>query len=315
MKTFFFYLSLILVSCSVSAQDDPLTYFNRGVETVAVKEYKKALEFFDKALMLDPNLYYIYASRADVKTELGDFKGAMDDYNSYKKLVEDLNLLGDPDVLEKRLKLLALVSNGNPDAKADDSYLSNGSDLMNTNSDVKALYFRGKLKFESGDAQGALRDFNFALSQDSTFVAALVGRGYVYLKTRDLLSSLKDFNLALQYNPTEYHALVGRGEVKDKLRNYLSAIEDYNMAITLYPGKYNAFYDRGLAWFNQKRFDKAEEDFTTVIKLNGKHAKAYFSRAISRVNLRNKSEACVDLKMAQSLGHPQAGEYIGRFCN
>lgn len=309
------FICYFLMTCTVmTGQDDPLAFFNKGVESAASKEYKKAQESFDKALALDPNLYYIYASRAECKTELGDFKGALDDYNTYKKLVEDLNLLGDPDVLDKRQKLLTLLPGTVAESKADDLFLSGGNELLNINADLKALYYRGKLKFESNDHAGALRDFNLALSQDSTFLAAYIGRGYVYLKTRDLTNALKDFNQAIALNPSEYHALIGRGEVKDKLRNYLSAVEDYNMAITLFPGKYNAFYDRGISYFNQKKFDKAAEDFTAVIKLNSKHSKAYFSRGIANINLRQLTEACIDFKMAQSLGHPLAAEYQNRFC-
>ncbi len=175
--------SLLISICSLFihiysiAQDDPLTFFNKGIESANAKEYRKALELYDKAISLDPNLYYIYASRAESKTEIGDFKGAIDDYNQYKKLVEELNLLGDPEVLEKRQKLLTLLPSSNTDTKSEnpnDGSLFSNSDLNSTNSDLKALYFRGKLKFESGDNIGALRDFNTALAQDTAFIAALV---------------------------------------------------------------------------------------------------------------------------------------------
>lgn len=300
---------------NTSAQDDPLTYFNKGNDLLTSKDYQNAIYAFDKAIELDPNLYYIYASRAEAKVELGDYKSALADYNSYKKLVEDLNLLGDPEIMEKRQKLINLfpstasaAANGSPDSELESAM------VINSNEQLKALFYRAKLKFESGEYSAALRDFTTAITADSSFADAYNARGYTFLKMRNMQAAYDDFGQAIHLNPSMYMAYVGRGEVKDKLRNFAGAIEDYEMAIKIAPGKYNAFYDRALSWFNQKNFAKAEEDFSTVIKLNAKHEKAFFNRGVTKINMRRYTEACIDFKMAQSLGHTQVAEYISRFC-
>ncbi len=311
-------LNLVMWCClALHAQEDALVYFNNGSDLALNKDHRGAILAFDRALSLDPNLYYIYASRAESKTELGDFRGAILDYNMYKKLVEELNLLGDSDVLDKRQKLILLVpSLANVSASADPSAESfeNTFEPINSSEDLKALYYRGKLKFESGELMAAINDFSLAINGDPDFAIAYTGRGYAYLKGRDLPAALRDFNAALRLNPSDYSAMVGRGEVKDKARNYDKAIEDFTAAITMAPGKYHAFYDRGLSWFNQKNYAKAEADFTTVLKLNSKHEKAYFNRAVARINQNLSTEACLDLKMAKSLGHQQAGIYLAKFC-
>lgn len=315
MKTFFL-LFILTLSVRISAQDDPLTYFNKGNDLLAVKDYQNAIIAFDKAIELDPNLYYIYASRAEAKVELGDYKSALADYNSYKKLIEDLNLLGDVEIMEKRQKLInlfpstaAAAANGSPDSDLE------SATVINSNEQLKALFYRAKLKFESGDYSAALRDFTLAITSDSSFAEAYNARGFTYLKMRNMQAAYDDFGQAIHLNPNLYMAYVGRGEVKDKLRNFAGAIEDYEAAIKLAPGKYNAYYDRALSWFNQKNFLKAEEDFSTVIKLNAKHEKALFNRGITKINLRRYAEACLDFKMAHSLGHTQVAEYMARFCN
>lgn len=315
MKQLLIFLILGCLPEFLFTQDDPLALFNKGNDLMAAKEYQNAIYAYDKAIELDPNLYYIYASRAEAKVELGDYKSALADYNSYKKLVEDLNLLGDPDIMEKRQKLInlfpstaAVAANGAPDTDLESAI------VINSNEQLKALYYRGKLKYESNDLLSALRDFTAAIQADSSFVDAYNARGYTYLKMRDMQAAYNDFGQAIFLNPNLYSAYVGRGEVKDKLRNFTSAIEDYNAAIKLAPGKYNAYYNRALSWFNQKNYTKAEEDFSTVIKLNAKHEKAFFNRGITKVNLRRSTEACLDFKMAQSLGHNHAVEYVNRFC-
>ncbi len=316
MRIIFSVFFLFQTSAFLTSQEDPLVYFNRGTDLSLNKDFKGALEAYDKALQLDPNLYYIYASRAESKTELGDFKGALADYNAYQRLVEDLNLLGDPEVLDKRKKLISLVPGASSESNItfNDNIYNPTDELLNSSDEQKALYYRGKVKFESGDITSAIRDFSAAISRDSSFVPSYIGRGYCYLKLRDLTLAYKDFDIAVLLNPKEYYGLIGRGEVKDKLRNYASAVEDFSQAITVSPGKYAAFYDRGLAWFNQKNFAKAEEDFSQVIKLNPKHEKAFFNRAVAKINQRRSTEACIDLEMAKSLGHSQAGIYLEKFC-
>ncbi len=314
LKSLFIFIFIFCNSVLI-AQEDPLTFFNKGNELFLNKDYKGAVEAYDKAIALDPNLYYVYAGRAEARAELGAFKEALDDYNIYKKLVEELNLLGDPEILDKRKKLLSIMPN-QKDSKPDDlseSMLNSSSELTAAD-EVKAIYFRGKIKYESSDVNGAISDFTQVINRDSTFEGAYMGRGYAYLKTRNLVASLRDFNTAISLNPNEYNALIGRGETKDKLKLYSQAIEDFTLAITLQPGKYPAFYDRAISYFNQKNFAKAEEDFTSVINLNSKHPKAYFNRAVSRINQSKTTEACLDLKSAQNLGHPQAADYLSKFC-
>ncbi len=303
------------ISVSVLCQEDPLTYFNKGNDFLLAKDFQNAIYAYDKAIELDPNLYYIYATRAEAKVEMGDFRNALIDYNQYKKIVENLNLLGDPDILEKRQKLLALFpSSGGDNTNFNAESIFETDLIINSDEALKALYYRAKLKYESGDLVSAINDFGQAISHDSSFVEGWVGRGYAYLKKRELKSAYDDFGFAIFLNPNQYYALVGRGEVKDKLRNFTSAIEDFNAAIQVAPGKYNAFFDRGLSWFNQKNYAKAEEDFSTVIKLNAKHERAFFNRAVTKVNQRRSTEACLDFKMAQSLGYKLADEYVARFC-
>jgi tetratricopeptide (TPR) repeat protein len=308
-------LIFLFLPCRFFAQDDPVGLFNKGNDLLINKDFQGAINAYNKALELDPNLYYIYASRAEAKTELGEFKNALNDYNLYKKLVEDLNLLGDAEILDKRKKLMALLSTTEAEQAAENpAFAEEAMEILNSDESLKALYYRAKLEFENGDLNNAIRDFTTAIHSDSNFTAAWVGRGFAYLKQRDMRAAYADFDYAVFLKPTDYNALIGRGEAKDKLRNFSGAIDDFNAAINIAPGKFAAFYDRGLTYFNQKQYAKAEEDFGTVIKLNNKHARAYFNRAVAKVNLRRSVDACMDFKMAQSLGHSQAGEYVNRFC-
>jgi len=79
------FLLISVLSSLAAAQSDPQFYYNRGTDLATNRDLKGAIESFDEAIRLDPNLYYVYASRAAAKAELGNLKAALADYNSYQK--------------------------------------------------------------------------------------------------------------------------------------------------------------------------------------------------------------------------------------
>jgi tetratricopeptide (TPR) repeat protein len=317
-----------LLPAGLTGQGDPLVLYNRGTELAIARDFKGAIEAFDEAIRLDPNLYYAYAGRAAVKAEQGNYKAALADYQAYEKIVTELNLLGDPEILAKKAKVEQLMQavqddgkskNGNggkPDEEISQAKtMTKLNEAIEVNDEPRVYYYRGKLKLETNEITAAIFDFSQALLLDSGFVDAWVARGYARLKLLDLAPALNDFSRAISLDPTNYEALIGRGEVKDKQKIYLSAIDDFSAAALAVPSNHVAYFDRGLTWFHLKNFEKANEDFSMAIQLNSSHTRAYFNRAITRINLRKRTEACIDLKTASDLGHPQAAEYINRFCN
>jgi tetratricopeptide (TPR) repeat protein len=309
----------------VSAQNDPQFFFNKGTDLALNRDFKAAIESFDEAIRLDPNLYYVYASRGAAKAEMGNYKAALADYNAYQKIVAELNLLGDSEILNKKAqveKMLEAVvqkepGDGDPKTEVDINKARNLyklNEAIESNEESRIVFYRGKIKYESAEYAAAVQDLTQAITLDSGFLDAWITRGYARLKLLDLLGAFADFDRALMMDPLDYKALVGRGEVKDKQRNYISAADDFTAAIAILPSSHVAYFDRGLAWFHQKAFDKAQDDFSTVIKLFPTHQRAYFNRGLTRFNLRQRSEACFDFKAAADLGHAQAQEYYNRFC-
>ncbi len=321
------FLLVTFVFNLVSAQNDPQFYFNKGTDLALNRDFKAAIESFDEAIRLDPNLYYIYASRAAAKADMGNFKAALADYNAYQKIVAELNLLGDADILSKKAQVEQMLQTvmeketivGEPGSKTDVNVnqarnLYKLNEAIETNEESRVVFYRGKIKYESAEYAAAVQDLTQAITLDSGFLDAWVTRGYARLKLLDLLGAFADFDRGLLMDPLDYKALVGRGEVKDKQRNYISAADDFTAAIAILPSSHVAYFDRGLAWFHQKNFDKAQDDFSTVIKLFPTHQRAFFNRGLTRFNLRQRSEACFDFKAAADLGHAQAQEYYNRFC-
>lgn len=69
-----------------SIENARLLYNINGVNNADNGNYSEALEFFNKAIKINPNDAVSYFNRASVKMHLGDIKGARIDFKKAEKL-------------------------------------------------------------------------------------------------------------------------------------------------------------------------------------------------------------------------------------
>ena len=58
----------------------------------------------------------------------------------------------------------------------------------------------------------------------------------------------------------------------------------------------------------------AIEDYTKAIELNPKYADAYDTRGITKIAFGDKDGGCIDLSMADELGHTRANDKVKQYC-
>ena len=126
--------------------------------------------------------------------------------------------------------------------------------------------------------------------------------------------AIEDFNKAIELNPKNSEAYRGRGLAKGKLKNYWGALEDCNKAIELNPKDSVAYLYRGVAKSYLNDYRDAIEDYSKAIELNPKDSEAYLNRGIAKSNLGNKDGACLDYRKAGELGYEGANEMIQKNC-
>lgn len=342
IKTFILKKFILLISISVFnvlliyGQQDALYFYNQGNKKFIQSDYKEALENYNQAINLDSTMYYAYVSRAEVKTELGMYDSAMQDYSQYRVIINSLNLLEDPGIVQQMQELEKIKGEGGSvmatqapssydtyepvaENSESDPVVSFSSDrwenaLSYNPEDLRALFLKGNYQYQNGNYPQALSAFNKAISIDQSIYNIFNARGYVRLKMNDLYGALDDFNKALSLQENEYFSLVGRGEVKSKLRNYDASILDYSTAIQIKPNEYPAYYGRAISWFKMKNFPKAVEDFSQTIQIKSNHAKAFFNRGLAQYNLEETAKACADWQQSNTLGHSKAYDYIKSYC-
>lgn len=92
---------------------------------------------------------------------------------------------------------------------------------------AQASYSIGQQYFAQGDFEAALRNFNEALTQDSTFYEAYIAVGAVYRKMRDAGKAEEYYSKALALDPTKPKAYEGLGDLYLSMGNLDRALETY----------------------------------------------------------------------------------------
>jgi tetratricopeptide (TPR) repeat protein len=167
--------------------------------------------------------------------------------------------------------------------------------------DAEAYYERGKVKYKSGDKQGALADFNKAIELDPNFAKFYGNRGSVKSELGDKQGALADYNKAIELDPNYTYAYNSRGVDKYELGDKQGALADYNKAIELNPNSANASYNRGVVKRDLGDKQGALADYNKAIELDPNFPHTYHSRGVVKRDLGDKQGALADYNKAIQL--------------
>ncbi len=145
-----------------SAED----YFSFGVGFSQRKAHEKAIEYYDKAIELNPKFAAADYNRGVARMDSGDYQGAIADYD---KAIE-LN----PQSAE------AYNNRGNARMASGDQQgaIADYDKVIELNpQDAEAYYNRGVVRSASGDHQGAIADYDKAIELNPQLAEAYNNRG------------------------------------------------------------------------------------------------------------------------------------------
>jgi tetratricopeptide (TPR) repeat protein/V8-like Glu-specific endopeptidase len=175
-------------------------------------------------------------------------------------------------------------------------------------------YISANQKYANRNYQGALTDYNKAISIKPNYTAAYNNRGALkFLKLRDTQGALADFNKAITLDPTHANAYSNRGALKhQQLNDPQGAMADYNRAVSLNPNLAKAYYNRGLLKDDLKDTRGALDDYNKSISLDPSDADAYNNRGLLKDDLKDTQGALDDYNQAISLRPDNPYFYINR---
>jgi len=223
------------------------------------------------------------------------------------------------------------------------------------NTKIASKYtYQGKVSSKYEDYDGAIENFDRALSINPNDTQALIERGNAQYENaqnsgnpdEEYKTALKDFNSALKLNPNEAEAYISRGIVRydmaeyssNAMDEYLAAIKDFNSAIARTPKNAKAYVKRGIANHKlaqssgdlRQGYQKAIKDFDIALKLDPQLAEAYVEKGnvlyelakITGENDRNYWVAIENLQAAAKIflargdrqQYQQALDNLGNIC-
>ena len=237
-------------------------YYNRAFEKHNIGDYQGALRDYNEAIRCNPDDADAYINRGIVKRALGDNQGALIDYTEAIRI--------------------------NPDH-------------------ANAYYYRGYIKSNLGDKQGAIADYTEAIRINPDFVQAYIGRGIVEVALGYTRRPIADYTRVIRINPDHADAYHSRGLEKNGLKDKEGAIADYTEAIRINPDHADAYRSRGLVKEYLGDKQGAIADLSEIIRINPRDAYTYYSRGLLKEQIDDKKGALEDLRKSSSL-YKQQGD-------
>jgi len=111
-------------------------------------------------------------------------------------------------------------------------------------------YYNGVEKFNNGDLDGALKDFNKSIIDKKEFPEPYINRSLIKELKGDLYGAISDLELAMKWNPNLDILYVERGVLKIQLGKYESALDDFNIAISKNQNSLEGYFNRAVLRYN-----------------------------------------------------------------
>ncbi|MGW3492650.1 tetratricopeptide repeat protein [Streptomyces sp. NPDC001020] len=231
----------------------------------------RALEDYDRALALDPDLVRAHRAKAVSLSATGDHEAAL-------VLLDRLQEL-EPDnswnvILRGEIHRLL--------RHYDEAVRDLSEGIRHNPASEFAWASRGATYERNGDFDAALADLNQALEIKPDYVWALARRARVWRGRGEPARQLDDLNRALTLQPDWKWGRCERGDALRVAGRDEEALADYDIAIALDPAYASAYASRGVSLANLGRREQALADLNRAVELRPGYTWAL--EALARLN-------------------------------
>ncbi len=280
---------------------DARDLFDRGHAALAAGDCREALECFNRAITLRPDVAAGYRARARAFVGLDRRGEALADLDRAVRLKPD-----DPAAYAERAELLFRQKSYDAAAADCDRVLS----LDPGWAAVRGL--RAQCYAAAGLTDKALDDFAAAIAADPDHAAGyLLARANLHLDCENYADADADCTAALKLDPDNPAAFRTRGLAHRELGDLPAADADLSEAVRLEPAAVLARLARASVRASLGQFADAAADCDEVIRRSPGSAQAHTLRGLCREQLGDAAGALVDLTEAVRLA-PSAATFNAR---
>lgn len=305
-------------------------YFSKAQEYVENKEFSQAIEFFSKAININPDNYEYYYRRALAKQKIEDYYGALSDLESALRLNTN-----NTEIINQKGTIKYALGDYNNSVK-------DFQEVISIDSTYAVAYFNiGYIYSNNRNFRGAKNYFDYAIRYDSSNASYRFNRGIMLNELNAYDSALSDFDKTISLEYTEVYDVYNRiGVSYYRKENYDSAvlyfskakegsdkdIFDKNLAHALYQNQeykdaakifegivkvseedHSTMNFLGLCYYRLNDYDGAIFYFDKAITIASNYSSYYQNRAFAKKQLGSYTSAIEDFTQAIRL-NPQDSE-------
>ncbi|MBL7857617.1 MAG: tetratricopeptide repeat protein [Cyclobacteriaceae bacterium] len=324
-------ISLILLltftlSAHAQAQDVARLY-EQGKAAHLANRYSEALTLFNQCIRMEPTFADAYFSRASVREQLKDLRGALTDYSIFIELnPDDAEALLARGLLRYKLTQYDL-------AKQD------FQKLLNTPPGETTTIF-----YRQSPYGGGTDKISTTQGGGKAYLLNYLGLCDAKLQHQD--QAILHYDSAIRLEPNEADYYVNRGLSKEQRNDLAGAVQDYEKALALQPNhplaQHNlalltaqqgngkaaeaklteiiendstmlfAYIERGYQRFESGYYKGALEDYNYALKIDSLNAEVWLSRGITKEKLKDFSGALYDYTKAIDLEENMTKAWLNR---
>jgi lipoprotein NlpI len=240
--------SVIIERATAKAEALADAFTSRGTAFAITGDQNRAIQDFDRALMLDPNRSLTFGFRGSAYFSKGDYDRAIADYDRAVRL--------DPDYADA---FYGRASAWHAKGEEDRAIADYSGAIALDPKYLEAYADRGLAHLAKDELGSAIDDFNLALQLDPNDAEAFDLRGGAYLQMGDNDRAIVDYDQAIFLDPNYAPAYFDRGVARFMKARFAEAAVDFAVKPQAEPA--NAY---AALWLHMARRKAGEDDTAEV---------------------------------------------------
>ncbi|TAJ83702.1 tetratricopeptide repeat protein [Reyranella sp.] len=277
-----------------------LAFLNRGVLLATRKRaYDRAIQDFDRVLVLEPDNVDALIRRGDAFTQLGDFGRGMSDLDRAVSLAPE-------NALAYLMRGLAYGRRGNSLAALQNYDVALKHDPRNAD----ALSNRAAIYLGEGKLDMAIRDLDLSISIDQSNPLAFYNRGYAHFAKKEYEKAIADYSSAIALNPQLGLAYNNRGLTRAIAgQDLVQALADCDTALKLMPINLDVRDTRGFIYLKLGDPALALNEYNAALDIDPNRALSLYGRGLARIKNGNQAGGEADQRAAETINPEVARQF------
>ncbi|MCF6768278.1 tetratricopeptide repeat protein [Thiotrichales bacterium 19S11-10] len=240
------------------------SYNSLGIVLAKSDQIDQAVINYQKAIQINPNFHQAYYNLAIALQKQNKLQDAVINYQKAIQL--------SPNFYDAYLNLAILFAK----QKKIEQAITNYKEAIRLNPNHEKTYYElGRLLAEINQLDQAVLCFKKTVELNPSHYKAYSDLGLALYNQNQFDKAMLNYQKAIQVNPNDYNIYNNLGALFGKQNQFDQAISSYKKAIQINPQCYEAYNNLANIYRSQKKFTQAIDHYEKAIQLNANYHDAY----------------------------------------